>query len=137
MMWFKFGTLFPALVFLMALGGATRAGAQPEPEEALDASVFWQEFAADKDGAQDRYAGHPVTVRGVIISGADGLTATNAGVRLSDEINGRSQVICMWPQEQIDRLSDYKPGDRVIMTGRVDRHSEEGILLHECMAHNK
>ena len=131
--WLKFVVLFPALVCLMTLGGATRAGAQPEPVEALDSSIFWQEFAADKDGAQDRYLGQPVTVKGVVTSGVDGQTGTSAGVRLSDDINGRPQVICMWPQERIDHLTDYKPGDQVIMTGRVDRHSEEGVFLNECV----
>ena len=90
-------------------------------------------FADDQGAAEARYLGKTVLVKGIVLSTGMSKYLTPT-ILLSEREGGPVQVICVLPRLDAGKLSDFKPGQSVTMSGRVYRLSENGVVLKECKA---
>lgn len=74
--------------------------------------------------------GQVVQVQGVVHSTGISRYMT-PNVMLSDSDGGMVHVICVLPYLDVAKLVDFKAGQSVIMTGRVLKLTERGVLLKE------
>ncbi len=100
-------------------------------EETVSAADLRQAFADDRDGAEKKYVGKTIRVTGVVVSTGMSIYLT-PNVVLSDKEQGAVKVICVLPRIDTGKLSEFKPGQRVTMSGRGYRLSDRGVVLKEC-----
>ena len=112
---------------LLAAPGAT-SGMEPAVIAARD---LRQAFADDFRAAEAQYLGKTVLVKGIVLSTGMSKYMTPT-VSLSDRAAGELHVICVLPRLDVNKLSDFNPGQSVIMSGRVYRLSERGVVVKEC-----
>ena len=102
-----------------------------EERIAITARDLRQAFAEDKSTTEAAYLGKTILVKGIVGSTGMSIYLTPT-VILSDSEDGPIQAICMLPRLDVGKLSDFKPGQSVTMSGRVYRLSERGVVLKEC-----
>jgi len=119
---FAFGCAF--LAAPAAMSGA---------EQAVIASHdLYKAVIADSGAVETLYLGKTILVKGIVISTGISRYMT-PNVVLSDREGGEAQIICVLPRLDAGKLSDFKPGQIVTMSGRAHRLSER-VVLKECKA---
>ena len=98
---------------------------------AITAGDLRKAFADDQNAAEARYLGKTILVEGVVLSTGMSIYLTPT-VSLSDREGGVLLAICVLPRLDANKLSDFKPGQSVTMSGRVYRLSERGVIIKEC-----
>ena len=101
-----------------------------EKNNILDVYELWSEFQNNRTKA-DNYIGKIISVKGFVISTGISIYAT-PNVRLSNEKNGQIYAICVLPRADFHKLSSFEQEQQVIMSGRVYRLSQNGVVLKEC-----
>jgi hypothetical protein len=100
--------------------------------EVISADDLRKEFADNQNAAEAKYLGKTIFVEGIVISTGMSRYLT-PNVVLSDKKDGTAKVICVLPRLDANKLSDFETGQKVIMSGRVYRLSERGvIIMKEC-----
>jgi len=112
---------------LMAAPGAT-FGTEPAVIAVRD---LRQTFADNYNAAEAQYMGKTVLVRGIVLSTGMSRYLTPT-VSLSDREAGELYVICVLPRIDVNKLSDFSPGQSVTMSGRVYSLSERAVVVKEC-----
>ena len=112
---------------LAASMGVLMAAGTAMAEEPLEARALWQAFQDNQQAAADKYFTREVTVSGIVVEAGMSIYATPA-IRLSDVKGGKIYVICVLPRMDMPKLSKFKPGERVTMTGTV-RHNNNGVIV--------
>jgi hypothetical protein len=120
----------PALVVVLFLAFAETAVSQDSPQT-FSAKEFWQKFEDDRPGAEAEFIGKTMSYTGVVVETGMSIYMT-PNVRLSDSPNGPVYLVCVLPRADVGKLSSYKKGDRVTMTGRVySSKSGGGVVVKE------
>ena len=114
------------LVWLLVLT-VTFAAGTAVGGNAVEVKALWQEFQDNQQAAAGKYFSHEVTVSGVVVEAAMSVYATPA-IRLSDVKDGETYVICVLPRTDKLKLSYFKPGERVTLSGTV-RHNNNGVVV--------
>ena len=109
------------------------AASGSEHREIIAAHDLRRAFADDQNAAETQYLGKTILVQGVVLTTGMSIYLTPT-VTLSDREGGSAQVICVLPRLDAGKLSDFKPGQRAVMSGRVHRLTERGVILKECKA---
>lgn len=122
------GTGWLWILSLWAPPWVSAAGNESEP---LESAELRRVFEADPAGAEKTYLGRSITVKGLVVSTGLSVYLT-PNVMISDSVKGRPHVICVLPRADAEKLSDYKDGQPVTMTGRAYRWREKGLVLKEC-----
>jgi len=115
---------------VMSAASVAASGAEPKVIAARD---LRQAFADNYSAAEAQYIGKTVLVKGTVLSTGMSIYMTPT-VMLSDRANGELHVICVLPRIDVNKLSDFKPGQSVTMSGRAYRLSERGVVVKECKA---
>ncbi|MDR0443760.1 MAG: hypothetical protein LBH44_10160 [Treponema sp.] len=102
-------------------------------QEVLSPGELRKAFADNPKAAESKYLGNVVQVRGVVVSRGMSKYLTPS-VILSDRENEESQAICVLPRLDVGKLTDFTPGQTVIMSGKVYHLSERAIVIKECKA---
>ncbi len=131
----RFAVLCIALFITLVAQPAVSPGARcaETAQTAVEAAALRQAFADDRSAAESRYIGKSITVTGIVLSTGMSIYLT-PNVVLSDREKGEVKVICVLPRLDAGKLDDFKPGQRVTMTGRGYRLSERGVVMKECKA---
>ncbi|CAK7006739.1 MAG: hypothetical protein DELT_00269 [Desulfovibrio sp.] len=96
------------------------------------AKEFWQKFEDDRPKAEAEFIGKTMSYTGVVVETGMSIYMT-PNVRLSDSPDGPVYLICVLPRADVGKLSEYKKGDQVTMTGRVYRsRADGGVVVKEC-----
>ena len=116
-------------VLLPAFAGA--AFSQDSPQT-FSAKEFWQKFEDDRQGAEAVYIGKTMTFTGVVVETGMSIYLTPT-VRLSDDAEGWQYMVCVLPRADAGKMSEFKKGARVTMTGRVySSRPDGGVVVKEC-----
>lgn len=106
----------------------------PQQEETMTKGTnvwdLWQEFQKDEDAAVKRYTGQQLTVNGIVTDTGISIYATPY-VSLSNEKDGTVYAVCVLPRADFKKLSDYKKGETVAMTGNFYAVRER-IVIKQC-----
>ena len=124
----KFIWLLPAILILSF---AQLALSQDEIPT-IAARDFWQEFEDDRPQAETKYIGQTLNYTGVVVDTGISIYLT-PNVMLSDSPDGRTYLICVLPRADVNKLSQFKKGEQVTLTGRVYRSKAGGgVVIKEC-----
>jgi len=98
----------------------------------ITARDFWQEFEDDRPNAEAKYIGQTLSYTGIVVDTGISIYLT-PNVMLSDSPDGRAYLICVLPRADVNKLSQFKKGEQVTMTGRVYRSKAGGgVVIKEC-----
>jgi len=122
-------SIFIIVFNIILIFNAKAASDTYEKNNILDVYELWSEFQNNTNA--DNYVGKTITVKGYVISTGISIYAT-PNVRLSNEKNGQIYVICVLPRTDFHKLSSFEQEQHVIMSGRVYRLSQNGVVLKEC-----
>ena len=101
-------------------------------EGTISAKDFWQEFQNDKQKAEAKYIGQTLNYTGIVTGTGISIYMT-PNVMLSDSADGQNYLICVLPRADVNKLTDFKKGDTVTMTGRVNSSKAGGgVVIKEC-----
>ena len=88
-------------------------------------------FTDNRNAAEEQYLGKIILINGVVL--ATGISKyMTPNVELSDRKDGVTQVICVLPRLDADKLSGFAPGQNVTMSGKVYKHSSGRMIVKEC-----
>ena len=121
----KFSILLPAICFLASLAFAN--------EEATPGSL-WTAFQAEPDAFRQKYNGAKITVSAMVADTHISIYLTPV-VSLVDKAGDEVKVICVLPRTDAGKLSSFKQGEMVKMTGNFYAAREEKIVIKQCQAH--
>ena len=99
-------------------------------------SELRQAFINDQTGAEEKYIGKIVNIKGVVVDSGISIYMTPY-LSLADQEKGPAEVICVLPRADAEKLPDYKIGQTADMRARVYRQSEKGIVVKECVPADK
>ena len=117
-----------ALACIMLTGSPTAFGAEQKTVAAHD---LLKAFIDNHNAAEEKYLGKTIRINGVVL--ATGISKyMTPNVELSDRKDGVTQVICVLPRLDVDKLSGFAPGQNVTMSGRVYKHSSGRMIVKEC-----
>lgn len=119
------------LALVLALAGTAFSQGADTPK-AMNARDFWQAFQNDREKAEKAYTGETVSLSGVVVSTGISIYMT-PNVMLSDQTGGTAYVVCVLPRADTGKLSGFRVGEQITMTGRVYRSKAGGgIIVKEC-----
>ena len=118
---------------ILLLGLSTMSATSGTERSVISAHELRKAFDDDKNAAEARYLGNTISVEGVVLSTGMSRYLT-PNVVLSDREGGEVKAICVLPRLDANKLSDFKIGQTVTMSGRVYRLSDRGVVLKECQA---
>lgn len=122
--------MVPLAVVLIFAGTAFSQGA--DTPKTVNARDFWQAFQNDREKAEKAYIGETVNLSGIVVSTGISVYMT-PNVMLSDQAGGTAYVVCVLPRTDAGKLSGFRLGQQVTMTGRVYRgKAGGGIVVKEC-----
>lgn len=96
-------------------------------------SSLWNAFQANPDAFRVKHAGTKLTLRAVVADTYISIYLTPV-VSLVDKAGEDAKVICVLPRLDADKLSDFKKGETVVMTGNFYAAREEKIVIKQCQA---
>ena len=102
-------------------------------QEVITVNELQKAYAENPGAAEAKYLGKTVLVKGFVLSAAISRYLTPA-VTLSDREGGEAQAICVLPRLDVGKLSGFKAGQSVIMSGKVYRLSADRVVIKECSA---
>ena len=94
----------------------------------MTAKDFWQEFQDDRHNAEAKYIGQTLNYTGVVVDTGISIYLT-PNVMLSDSPGGRTYLVCVPPRADVNKLSEFKKGEQITMTGRVYRSKAGGGVV--------
>ena len=98
--------------------------------------ALWSAFQTDPDKFRERI-GTKVTVSATVADTHISIYLTPV-VSLVDKIGEESKVICVLPSRtDAPKLSNYKKGEKVKMTGNLYAARDEKIVIKQCQAEGK
>ena len=106
----------------------------PQNAPEVDLKDFSLSFTSDSDKTYDRYVYTYITVKGIVTEAAVSRYATPA-VSISDKENGEVYVVCVLPRADFPKLSSFKKGDEVKVTGMVYGRKER-LVIKQCARAN-
>jgi len=99
--------------------------------------ALWASFQANPDAFREKHSGTKINVSGVVADTHISIYLTPV-VSLVDKVGEESKVICVLPnRSDASKLSNYKKGERVKMTGNFYAAREEKIVIKQCQAEGK
>ncbi len=118
-----------AVLLLLTFAGTVMA---QDDARTFAAKEFWQEFENDREKAETAFIGKTMTFTGVVVETGMSIYLT-PNVKLSDSPDGPVYLICVLPRADAGKLSTFKKGERVTMTGRVySSKAGGGVVLKDC-----
>ena len=100
-------------------------------QEVITAYDLLKTFTDDQSAAEEQYLNKIVQIEGVVVStGISRFMTPN--VELSDTADGAVQAVCVLPRLDADKLSDFKPGQSVTMSGKVYKFYSGRMVIKEC-----
>lgn len=116
-------------MLILAFVGTVLAQDAAQP---IAVKEFWQLFENDRQKAEAEYIGKTMTFTGVVVETGMSIYLTPTA-RLSDAADGRQYMICVLPRADAGKMSGFKKGERVTMTGRVySSKPDGGVVVKEC-----
>ena len=110
----------------------TQFAVSQDISQIMTAKDFWQEFQNNKQDAETRYIGQTLKYTGIVAGTGISIYMT-PNVMLSDSSDGQTYLICVLPRADVNKLSEFKKGDKITMIGRVYRSkSGGGVVIKEC-----
>ncbi|MDR2732719.1 MAG: OB-fold putative lipoprotein [Fibromonadaceae bacterium] len=119
--------LFTAICFLVPLVFAN--------ETATPASL-WAAFQAEPDAFRQKHEGGKITISAIVADTHISIYLTPV-VSLVDKTGDAVKVICVLPRTDATKLSSFKAGTKVKMTGNFYAAREEKIVIKQCQAESK
>jgi len=124
----KTSIIFAALCLLAPVLSQAAFAGQPTTPSAL-----WSAFQADPDAFRQAHAERSITISAVVADTHISRYLTPV-VSLVDKIQDEVRVICVLPRADTHKLSDFKKGDRIMITGNFRAAREERIVIKQCQA---
>jgi len=105
--------------------------------DSVTPGALWASFQANPDAFREKHSGTKINVSGVVADTHISIYLTPV-VSLVDKVGEESKVICVLPnRSDATKLSNYKKGERVKMTGNFYAAREEKIVIKQCQAEGK
>ena len=123
----------PAILILGCLLLAVPFAVSGTENEVLTVNDLKKAYADNPRAAEAKYLGNTVIVKGFVLSAAISRYLTPA-VTLSDREGGEAQAICVLPRLDVGKLSGFKTGQSVTISGKVYRLSADRVVIKECSA---
>ena len=123
----------PAILILGCLLLAAPFAVSGTENEVLTVNDLKKAYADNPAAAEAKYLGKIVLVKGFVLSAAISRYLTPA-VTLSDREGGEAQAICVLPRLDVGKLSAFKAGQSVTMSGKVYRLTADRVVIKECSA---
>ena len=104
-------------------------------DEAATPSALWKDFQANPEAFKQKHSGGKITISGIVADTHISIYLTPV-VSLVDKSGEDAKVICVLPRTDTPKLSSYKKGERVKMSGNFyDAH--EKIVIKQCQGEGK
>ena len=123
----------PAILILGCLLLAIPFAVSGTENEVMTLSDLKKAYADNPGAAEAKYLGKIVLVRGFVLSAAISRYLTPA-VTLSGRVGGEAQAICVLPRLDVGKLSSFRAGQSVTISGKVYRLSADRVVIKECSA---
>ena len=81
----------------------------------------------DRKSAEALYLGQTIQVKGIVVAKGMSIYFTPT-VTLSNSEGGEEYIICVLPRLDVGKLSDFRIGQSVIMSGRVNTLGQRVIV---------
>ncbi|MCL2101049.1 MAG: hypothetical protein FWH22_04975 [Fibromonadales bacterium] len=117
--------LLAAICFFAPLAFAT---------ETATPSSLWSAFQAEPEAFRQKHSGSKITISAIVADTHISIYATPV-VSLVDKAGDEIRVICVLPRLDVGKLSSFKTGERVKMTGNFYSAREEKIVIKQCQAY--
>jgi hypothetical protein len=102
-------------------------------ERAIAASDLLKAFTDNRSAAEEQYLGKNIQVKGTVVSTGISRYMT-PNVELAERAGGAVQAVCVLPRLDAEKLSDFKTGQNVTMSGRVYKYYSGRMVIKECKA---
>ena len=99
--------------------------------ETATPSSLWAEFQAEPDAFRQKYNGGKITISAIVADTHISIYLTPV-VSLVDKSGDEVKVICVLPRTDTGKLSSFKQGAKVKMTGSFYAAREEKIVIKQC-----
>jgi hypothetical protein len=100
-------------------------------DEATTPSSLWAEFQAEPDAFRQKHSGGKITISAIVADTHISIYLTPV-VSLVDKSGDEVKVICVLPRTEAGKLSSFKQGAKVKMTGNFYAAREEKIVIKQC-----
>ncbi|MCL2283138.1 MAG: hypothetical protein FWC26_07460 [Fibromonadales bacterium] len=98
--------------------------------------ALWKAFNADPSAFKEQNNGKKITILATIADTYMSIYMTPV-VSLVDKAGEESKVICVLPRSDSGKLSTYKNGEKVKMTGSFYSAHDEKIVIKQCQGEGK
>ena len=99
-------------------------------QEVISAYDLRQAYNANSEVTRQQYLNKTIQIKGVVVSKGMSRYLT-PNVELSDRKDGPVLAICVLPRLDMNKLSNYAPGQNVTFSGRVHALNENRIIIKE------
>jgi len=100
---------------------------------AVTPSALWEAF---QEEFPETHIGDRVTISAVVADTHVSIYMTPV-VSLVDEIGDEVRVICVLPRSDMGKLSSFKKGEKVRMSGNLYAAREDKIVIKQCQVDNQ
>ena len=97
---------------------------------------LWEAFQAEPDAFRQKHSGGKITISAVVANTNISIYLTPV-VSLVDKSGDEIRVICVLPRTDAGKLSIFKQGEKVKMTGNFYAAKEDKIVIKQCHAEGK
>jgi hypothetical protein len=97
---------------------------------------LWEAFQAEPDAFRQKHSGGKITISAVVANTNISIYLTPV-VSLVDKTGDEIKVICVLPRADTGKLSSFKQGEKVKMTGNFYAAKEDKIVIKQCSAEGK
>ena len=97
------------------------------------AKDLYDAFKNDAEGAQQKYGGKILTVKGYVVFVGPDVYALPS-IELSEKKGGKSRILCVLPFSDYLKLRKVSKGEEVVIRGEVRGFYKKGdqVLLKQC-----
>ena len=100
-------------------------------DELVTVPSLLEEFQSDSDAFREKHIGNKVTISAVVADTHISIYLTPV-VSLVEKVGDEAKIICVLPRLEANKLSNFKKGQKVTMSGTLYAAREEKIVIKQC-----